>query len=122
MDRKTMRKRSQELRKNPTLEEKILWYQYLRTSTIQWNRQKVIGPYIADFYCKRCNLVIELDGSQHYEDKGILYDEKRTEYLRSQGLKVLRIPNTEIKTNLQNVCDYIDEEVRKALMKLEADR
>ena len=61
MDRKIMRKRSQELRKNPTLEEKILWYEYLRTYPIQWNRQKVFGDYIVDFYCKKLNLVIELD-------------------------------------------------------------
>ena len=117
MDRKIMRKRSQELRKNPTLEEKILWYEYLRTYPIQWNRQKVIGNYIVDFYCRKLNLVIELDGSQHYEEQGLIYDEKRTAYLESLGLKVLRIQNREIKKNLPNVCDYIDEEVRLILLK-----
>ena len=111
MDKDTMRKRSQNLRKHSTLEEKILWYEYLRTYPIQWNRQKVIGTYIVDFYCKKLNLVIELDGSQHYEESGMRYDQKRTEFLESMGLKVLRIQNTEIKKNLRGVCDYIDEQV-----------
>ena len=103
-----MRKRAQALRKNATLEERILWYQYLKDYPIQWNRQKVIGDYIVDFYCKKLKLVIELDGSQHYESQTVVYDQKRTAYLESLGLTVLRFTNTDIKKNLAGVCEAID--------------
>ena len=59
-------RRSQSLRKEMTQEEKTLWYQFLRDHAFQWNRQKILGPYIVDFYCKTRSLVVELDGSQHY--------------------------------------------------------
>ena len=107
-----MRRRAQELRKNMTLEERILWYQYLKDYPVQWNRQKVIGPYIVDFYCKTRKLVIELDGSQHYEEAAIAYDRERTAYLNSLGLTVLRFSNTDIKTNLSGVCTVIDRAVK----------
>ena len=58
---------ARELRKNMTKEEKHLWYDFLRTYPIKFMRQKIIGRYIADFYCAKANLVIELDGSRHYE-------------------------------------------------------
>ncbi len=64
-----MRKRAEELRKYATTEENKLWYQYLQTYPVQWNRQKIIGGYIVDFYCHQAKLVIEVDGSQHYEKK-----------------------------------------------------
>lgn len=108
MDALTLRRRAQELRKHMTLEERILWYQYLKDYPIQWNRQKVLGEYIVDFYCKTKKLVVELDGSQHYEPDQIAYDVKRTEYLKSLGLAVLRFSNTDIKTNLSGVCEVID--------------
>ena len=69
------------LRKNMTKEEKHLWYDYLREYPIRFIRQKVIGKYIVDFYCAKAKLVIELDGSQHYDDKGIAKDTLRTEFL-----------------------------------------
>lgn len=109
------RKRAQELRKNMTLEERILWYQYLRSYPVQWNRQKVIGSYIVDFYCKRAKLVVELDGSQHYAESGREYDARRTQFLNAQGFKVLRFTNAEVKTNLPGVCQVIDREVRQNL-------
>ena len=108
MDALTLRRRAQELRKHMTLEERILWYQYLKDYPIQWNRQKVLGEYIVDFYCKTKKLVVELDGSQHYEPDQIAYDVKRTEYLKSLGLAVLRFSNTDIKTSLSGVCEVID--------------
>ena len=96
-----------------TLEERILWYQYLKTYPVQWNRQKVIGPYIVDFFCKRAKLIVELDGSQHYEPETADYDQKRTVYLNSLGYAVLRFSNTDIKTNLSGVCEVIDRAVKK---------
>lgn len=71
------------------------------------HRQKVIGRYIVDFYCASAKLVIELDGSQHYEDEGKEKDNIRDEYLKSIGLDVLRYSNLEIHRNFQSVCDDI---------------
>ena len=107
-----MKTLAQNLRKNMTLEERILWYQYLKTYPVQWNRQKVIGPYIVDFFCKRAKLIVELDGSQHYEPETADYDQKRTVYLNSLGYAVLRFSNTDIKTNLSGVCEVIDRAVK----------
>lgn len=70
------------LRKNMTKEERHLWYDFLRDYPIKFSRQKVLGKYIVDFYCAKAKLIIELDGSQHYEDKNIQADTERTEYLK----------------------------------------
>ena len=101
--------RAQSLRRNATPEENTLWYQYLRQHPVQFRRQKPIGPYIVDFYCHRARLVIELDGSQHFEDAGLEYDAERAAYLEGLGLLVIRIPNNEIKRNLRGVCEYVDQ-------------
>lgn len=106
---------AKELRKNMTPEEKHLWYDLLRTYPIKFSRQKVIGNYIVDFYCAKANLVIELDGSHHGLEKESEKDEKRTEYLESLGLTVIRIPNYEIRDNFLYVCRYIDSLVEKSL-------
>ena len=95
------------LRVNMTKEEKKLWYQFLKHLPLTFYRQKIFGNYIADFYCASKKLIIELDGSQHFEDKGIEYDKIRDEYLSSLGLTVLRISNYEINRNFQGVCDYL---------------
>ena len=93
------------LRKNMTKEERHLWYDFLKTLPVMVHRQKVIGRYIADFYIAAAKLVIELDGSQHYEDP--TYDIQRDTYLEEQGLTVLRIPNNAIKDNFSGVCEEI---------------
>jgi len=76
-----------------TKEERHLWYDYLRNHPARFTRQKILGNYIADFYSAKAQLVIELDGSQHYEEDGLIYDRIRSEYLEEYGLKVIRIPN-----------------------------
>ena len=91
---------AKDLRKNMTKEERHLWYDYLRTYPVKFVRQKVLGKYIADFYCASANLVIELDGSQHYEESGLKYDAVRTEFLQEYGIQIIRIPNNEINRNL----------------------
>ena len=96
------------LRRNMTPQERDLWYQYLRHHPFKFTRQKVLGKYIADFYCASAKLVIELDGSQHYEDKGLQSDRERTQFLQHYGIRVLRIPNNAVSQNLRGVCDYID--------------
>ena len=101
-----------------TKEEKHLWYDFLRTYHIRFSRQKVLGKYIADFYCAEAILVIELDGSGHYTEDGKQYDEERTAFLEKYGLTVIRIPNTEIHKNFRGVCEYIDQLVEQSLSQL----
>ena len=106
------------LRKNMTKEEKHLWYDYLRTYPVRFLRQKVLGKYIVDFYCAEAKLVIELDGSGHYTEKGIQYDKERTEFLEKYGLRVIRILNSDIHKNFDGVCEYIDDMVKQSLSQL----
>ena len=101
------------LRKNMTKEEKHLWYDFLRTYPIRFLRQKILGKYIADFYCAEAKLIIELDGSGHYTEEGMQYDEERSAFLKGYDLKIIRIPNTEIRGNFQGVCEYIDKIVKE---------
>ena len=96
------------LRKNMTTEERHLWYGFLRIHPSKFQRQKVLGHYIADFYCAEHQLVIELDGSQHYEASQTEYDAKRTVFLNSCGYHVLRFTNNEINQNFDGVCQYIN--------------
>ena len=91
------------LRKNMTKEERYLWYDLLRAYPVRFLRQKVIDNYIVDFYCNEARLIIELDGSQHYEEKGLLKDKIRTEKIESRNLTVIRIPNNEVKNNFRGV-------------------
>ena len=106
------------LRKNLTKEERHLWYDYLRTYPVKFLRQKIIGKYIVDFYCAKAKLIVELDGSQHYEEKGMEYDAERTAFLEQYGIRVLRIPNNEVNKNLSGVCEYIDLAVKQSLSQL----
>ena len=99
--------RAQQLRQNMTREERHLWYDFLKQLPVTFNRQKVIGRYIVDFYCAEAKLVIELDGSQHFEDAGAEADRERDEYLKSMGLMVLRYPNSAIWGNFEGVCEDI---------------
>lgn len=104
---KELKTNARTLRKNMTPEEKILWYQFLKKLSVSVYRQRIIGNYIADFYCPAAKLVIELDGSQHFSDNGLSYDAKRDAFLKENGLQVLRIPNNEIHRNLAGVADEI---------------
>ena len=104
---KRLIKNARTLRKNMTKEERHLWYDCLKLLPVTVHRQKVFGYYIADFYIAEAKLVIELDGSQHYEPQEIEHDRIRTSYLESLGLKVLRIPNNAINENFSGVCECI---------------
>lgn len=103
------------LRKNMTKEERHLWYDYLKNYSVRFLRQKVIDNYVVDFYCHDAKLIIELDGSQHYEEKGLLKDKIRTERLEERNLTVIRIPNIEVNKNFRGVCEYIDITVKEIL-------
>ena len=91
------------LRKNMTKEERRLWYDFLRDYPVRFSRQKVLGRYIADFYSAEAKLIIELDGSQHYEDENIRKDARRTEFLEAYGLRIIRVANNEITGNFDGV-------------------
>ena len=106
------------LRKEMTKEERHLWYDFLRFYPVRFSRQKVLGKYIADFYCAEAKLVIELDGSQHYEDRSVKKDTDRTAFLEGYGLRVIRIPNNEVGRNFCGVCAYIDAAVKQSLSQL----
>ena len=100
------------LRKNMTKEERHLWYDFLSSYPVRFKRQQIVGRYIVDFYCPQARLVIELDGSQHYEGDGPEKDAQRTAELEKQGLTVLRFLNYDIQTNFRGVCLTIDATVR----------
>ena len=120
MDRKHNKKNvpfAKQLRKNMTKEERHLWYDFLRTYPVKFTRQKILGKYIVDFYSARAKLIIELDGSQHYEKNNTLKDAERTIYLEQYGLKILRIPNNQVNQNFRGVCEYIDNEVKQSLLR-----
>jgi len=105
-----------------TKEERHLWYDYLRDYPVRFYRQKILGKYIVDFYCAEARLVVELDGSQHFDDVGQRRDAERTAFLNAYGLQVLRIPNNEVDNNFEGVCLYIDQAVKKRLMSLDEDK
>ena len=112
---------AKQLRKEMTKEERHLWYDFLRTYPVRFSRQKVLGRYIADFYSAEARLVIELDGSQHYEEKNREMDAERTAFLESYGLTVIRIPNNAVSGNFRGVCEYIDTAVRQSLSQKSKD-
>ena len=106
---------AKQLRKEMTKEERHLWYDFLRTYPVRFSRQKVLGQYIADFYCAAAKLVIELDGSQHYAQDNLSKDAQRTAFLQGYGLTILRIANPEITRNFHGVCEAIDAAVKQSL-------
>jgi very-short-patch-repair endonuclease len=103
------------LRKNATPQENHLWYDFLSNYPIRFQRQKAIDNFIADFYCHKAKLIIEIDGLQHSTEEGKKNDEFRTEILESYNLKVVRISNRQINTNFRGVCAYIDSVVKESL-------
>ena len=95
-----------------TKEERHLWFDFLKSLPQTVHRQKVIGSYIVDFYIAQEKLVIELDGSQHFEEKGIAEDQKRDEFLRKQGFTVLRYSNLDVNRRFSSVCEDIINHLR----------
>ena len=100
------------LRKNMTPWERKLWYDFLKYYPVRFQRQKAIGNYIADFYCAKARLVIELDGGGHYTPEQAEKDRLRAKDLESMSLTVVRICNLDIDRNFPGVCEYIDLTVK----------
>ena len=106
---------SQKLRREMTKEERRLWYCFLKTYPVRFHRQFVIDRYIVDFYCHQAKLVIELDGSQHYDPRNQTADAVRTNDLEARGLSVLRFSNLDINRRFQQVCETIDLQVKRKM-------
>ena len=101
------------LRKNMTPWERKLWFEFLRKYPIRFQRQKAIGNFIADFYCAKARLIIELDGGGHYTDEQMEKDRVRTKELEGMNLTVLRFCNLDVDRNFSGVCEFIDLAVKK---------
>ena len=99
--------KAKKLRKKMTKQERHVWYDFLRNRPEKWYKQKVIGNYIVDFCCDAFKIIIELDGSQHYEEKSIEYDNKRSKYLENMGYKVIRFINTDVDYRFDSVYESI---------------
>jgi very-short-patch-repair endonuclease len=106
---KQLKALSQRLRKNMTDAENMSWLRLRRKKLKghQFYRQKIIGKYIVDFYCPKANLVIELDGGQHYSEAGKAKDRPRDEVLIEMGIKVLRFSDRDVFENIVGVMEGI---------------
>ncbi len=113
----TLLANARRLRKNMTESEQRLWYHLRRKQllNIQFFRQRPIGSYIVDFYAPRIKLVIESDGSQHFEPKQLAYDGKRSDFLEQLGIKVLRFNNVEVLQSTQSVLECILQTAMKLM-------
>jgi very-short-patch-repair endonuclease len=102
---------AQEMRLQPTPPERVLW-QALRAGQLnglKFRRQAILGPYIADFYCPPARLVVEVDGLTHIDPA---IDQKRTNWLLSQNIRVLRFWNNDVMTNLPGILALIAKAAR----------
>ncbi len=106
-----LKKYSQELRKNMTDAERLLWSRLRRKqlNNFQFYRQRIMGDYIVDFYCPRSKLIIEVDGGQHYQDEGDRRDKVRDDYMKNLGMRILRVSDREVLQNLNGVVERICE-------------
>ena len=106
------------LRRNMTLQERHLWYDFLREYPVKIYRQRIINNYITDFYCHSARLVIELDGTQHNEEDALVYDEERTKVFEKYGITVLRFSNFDVNENFSFVCRTIDKVIKERIESL----
>ena len=106
------------MRKNMTREERHLWFDFLRRYPLRIRRQVILGNHIVDFCCEKAQLIIEIDGSQHYTPEEKEKDRKRTNDLKDLGYKVIRISNRDVMTNFDGITQYIHQEIQKRLAQL----
>ena len=96
-----------------TPHERKLWYLFLRTYPVKVYKQRIIDKFIVDFYCASAKLIIEIDGSQHFDTQGMVSDGERTAILESYDLKVVRYSNREIDNEFAAVCEQIDRIIQQ---------
>ena len=113
--------RARELRRNATKQENHLWYDFLAKYPIRFRRQVTMQNYIVDFFCATANLIIEVDGSQHFTPEGIAYDAERTAVLQALGYEVLRFSNEDVDHCFDGVCAKIEQQVHRHLSDNSAD-
>ena len=106
---------ARQLRREMTPHERKLWYLFLRKYPVKIYKQRIIGKFIVDFYCASAKLIIEVDGSQHYEPQGMTYDMERSAFLSALDLDVLRFSNREIDRDFRGVCEQIDRAIQSRL-------
>ena len=115
-NQKSLTSKRQTLRKESTPAEKLLW-QHLRNAQLhnqKFKRQHSIGNFITDFYCAQERLVIEIDGDSHYAASAKAYDEKRTKFFESFGIRVIRFTNVEVLHSLEGVLFSISQHFKKS--------
>ena len=113
-NRKDRKSQRQQLRKGGTVAETVLWKSLQGRQILgkKFRRQSGVGPYIVDFYCAECRLVIELDGAPHFAANADIYDQQRTEYLEEAGLKVIRFENKDVKDTIEFVLETIKQSLQ----------
>ena len=104
---KALKPYAQKLRREMTREEKHLWYQFLKPQGIKAKRQQIIRTFIVDFYIPSAGIVIEIDGSQHYEQEAQIRNHERDAALDRLGILVLRYSNSDINQRFRDVCEDI---------------
>ena len=104
----TQLENARRLRREMTPHERKLWYLFLRKYPVKVCKQRIIGRFIVDFYCASARLVMEVDGSQHYDPQGLAWDAERSRFLTALGLEVLRFSNREIDRDFRGVRTQID--------------
>jgi len=93
--------------------EQILWY-WLRNNNLKgckFRRQYGVGNFVLDFYCPKLRLGIELDGDSHFTDQAKTYDEKREQFIKLQGIKIIRFKNTDVSQNIEAVVEEISRHI-----------
>ena len=103
------------LRRNMTPHERHLWYDFLQHYPVKIYKQRIIENFVVDFYCHRARLAIELDGSQHYTERGKSHDEERSNILEQYGIFVLRFSNADVDESFEGVCHMIDRTIRERI-------
>jgi len=116
-NRPTQTERRKELRQSLTPAEAVLWKKLQRRQVLdrKFRRQEGIGPYIVDFYCAECKLVVELDGARHFGFVTPEYDANRTRYLERLGLRVIRFENKRVKEDIDGVLKTIRDVIGERL-------
>ena len=114
-NRKYLKTKRKHLRNNSTEAEILLWtcLKGKQLDGRKFRRQHSISNYIVDFYCPEEKLVVELDGDFHFEDEVKKYDENRTGFINSLGIKLIRFENQEVLYNIDNVLKSIEKEFTK---------
>ncbi|MEN2281991.1 endonuclease domain-containing protein [Algoriphagus sp. SE2] len=106
---------SRELRKHSTLSEVLFWQRIKgkQFRGYQFNRQKPLGNFIVDFYCKKLDLVIEIDGDSHFHETSVVNDQKRQQILENSGLIFFRILDIDVKNRMSTVLNLLNDSVDK---------